>query len=123
MTALRRRHVKDLFGRFVEDHVGLTGPTSSYIDLTEPRLATYGSTAPIRGVVLLDRQDTPVEASITPAGEAEALAQLIFQNAPENLSPTLIFDTLSEIVGAADRRRLYYSSLSDAADLLEQAFG
>lgn len=109
--------------RFVTDNIGLHGTSTAYLNLDEMTLAAFGATAPIGAVVLLDRQDGLVEAAFHPAGRAETLARLIYQNAPEKLSPTMIFDRLSEIVEAADLRRLYYSDLSDAADLLERAFG
>lgn len=108
---------------FMTDHMGLSDRHAAYVTLEEPRFAPLGRSAPIRGIVLLDRQSAPTEASMHDANRAQVLARLIDQNYAEHLSPTKIFDNLLEIADAARLQKLHYSDLGEGADLVEQTFG
>ena len=107
---------------FISRHTGLSSKSSIYLKIVEPMMADYGSRATIDAIVMLDRHEQQTEAGLRPAGQANTLARLITQNSAGEHSPTLIFDTLLDIVRNVELHHLNYTTLAEAGDVLEEHF-
>ena len=109
--------------KFVNARTGLSDRYAAYINLHETELAAIGNTAPIRAIILLQRQTEVVPVKLSAAGKAESLSKLIDQNFADHMSPTTTFDNMLSIVERAELRRIEFSVVEEAADLIEQEFG
>ena len=109
--------------KFVNDRTGLSDRYAAYINLHETELAALGNTAPIRAIILLQRQTEVVPAKLSLAGKAQSLSKLIDQNFAAHMSPTMIFENMLSIVEKAELRTLEFADVEDAAGLIEQEFG
>ncbi|EPX78955.1 hypothetical protein thalar_01771 [Litoreibacter arenae DSM 19593] len=109
--------------RFVDRRMGLADRYAAYINFRPSELAAFGTTAPIRAIVLLRRSDAPVSARLLPAGRAETLARMIDQNFATHLSPTLIFDEMSALMDRAELRTLEFSDVGQAAQCIAETYG
>ena len=109
--------------QFVNSRIGLSDRYAAYITLHDAELAGFGDAAPIRAIILLDRQTETAPAKLAMAGRAQSPAKLIHQNFAKHLSPTTIFDNLLKVVENSELRSLEFSDVADAADLIEQEFG
>lgn len=112
----------DAFRAFVEARPGPTRPRRRYVRLREDEIAPVGERAPVRGVVLLHRQDD-VEPALQPAEPAEVLEKLILQNFAMNAPAGEVLDALHAIVAQADCYALRYARAPQAVALLDDAFG
>ncbi len=110
------------FRRFVDRHEGPRSDRYLYLALDEAALAPLGETAPIRGVVLLDREDNAA-AEISPIGADEILQRTILRNFAHNLSGLETLDRLHAIVDEAQCFNLRYNAGEDAVASLVDAFG
>lgn len=101
------------------------GPRSErflYLDVGAETLAPLGETAPIRGVVLLDRDaDNPPE--MVPAGMDDVLQSTVLRNFADNFSGIETLDRLHRIIGGATCYRMSYSAAGQAVAMLGEAFG
>jgi len=107
---------------YVERHKGLAGENHIYVDLPEERFAPRGMSAPIRAVVLLDRNNTGKPASLVRENRAEGLKALIAQNFNRRFSASRILGTLESLVNDSEVLALRYTRLDDAAAALSQYF-
>lgn len=102
-----------------------SGPQSSrylYVNLTDGELAPFGTSAPIHGFVLLQR-DTAANPELIPASKGEILKHSILRNFSRNMSALDILDRLHAIVDGAECFTLRYATSEQAAALLRDAFG
>ncbi|WP_281859572.1 hypothetical protein [Litoreibacter halocynthiae] len=116
--SLSKNHLK-----FVNSRIGLSDRFAAYIDLQDTELAVFGASAPIRAIILLQRQTEAVPAKLSKAGSAQSIAKLIDQNFARHLSPTRIFDSMLSIVENSELRSLEFSDVEEAANLIAQEFG
>ncbi len=110
------------FRQFVDRHKGPRSDRYLYLALGEAALAPLGETAPIRGVVLLDREENAA-TDISPVGADEILQRTILRNFARNLSGLETLDRLHAIVDRAECFNLRYSSSEDAVAALVDCFG
>ena len=110
------------FGQFVDRHYGPHSDHYLYLALGEAALAALGEIAPIRGVVLLDREENTA-ADISPVGADEILKRTILRNFAHNLSGLDTLDRLHAIVDEAECYSLRYDAGEDAVVALLGAFG
>ena len=110
------------FRQFVDRHYGFHSDRYLYLDLDEAALAPLGETAPIRGVVLLDREEN-ASIDMSPVGTDEVLKRAILRNFAHNLSGLETLDRLHAIVDEAKCFSLRYDAGEDAVAALLGAFG
>jgi hypothetical protein len=107
--------------RFIDSRVVLRGTNYAYLELDRDAMAERGEQAPPGAFVLLERQEGAV-AALEPIGEAELLAQVIWQNFAREAEAPVILDALNRLVSGAQRFRLRYERAEDAAALLQREF-
>lgn len=100
------------FRDFVGAHTGPASESCVYLNLPDEGLAPFGETAPITGIVLLDRHDD-AEPALASLGVEEALTAL------RPADP----DRLPAVAAHADRLRLTYGDADEAAAFLVRRFG
>lgn len=110
------------FRAFVDRKAGPGNDRFLYLDLGADALAPLGEPAPIRGAVLLMR-DEGAAAELLPAGVDDILQSAIRRNFAHNLSGLDTLDRLHAIVAGAQCHTLRYSHAKDAVAVLEGAFG
>ena len=110
------------FHDFLRPRKGPRNSSYLYVKLTEDELAPLGTTAPICGIVTLQR-DPEAEPELIPSEKSETLKQLISQNFAREGPPLEILDRLHAIVTGADCYTLRYATGEQAAALLQDAFG
>lgn len=115
-------HVRNEFKRFLESRRGPSNRRWTYVNLRAEELAPQGATAPVRGLVLLDRK-VRGKARMTPVSKDRMLTELIEQNYARQLPATGIFDQLCALTEAADCFSLGYASVDEAALALQNVFG
>ena len=115
-------NVSDAFRRFVAARAGHGYRNRLYVTLRGRELAPLGASAPIGGIVLLDRRPTG-RAELAPVDPADALETIILQNFARDVPAGKILDTLEHVVRTARCHRLRYSRTSDAVARLDDAFG
>jgi len=107
---------------FAERREGLRGARYVYLDPGPAMLARLGETAPIRGMVLLDR-DPARPPKMTSAGTDEVLCNAVLRSFGDNFSGIETLDRLHQIVGGAACYRLSYSAAEQAVTMLGDVFG
>ena len=112
----------DAFRRFVAAREGHGHRNRLYVSLRSRELAPLGTTAPVGGVVLLERQPKG-KAMLAPVDPADALETIILQNFARDVPAVKILDTLDHVVRHARCFRLRYSRTDDAVARLDEAFG
>lgn len=110
------------FHRFVAQRAGLSRSNRLYVRLRRGELAPLGSTAPVRGIVLLERAPG-ARASLQRLDPADALERMILQNFARDRPTPVILETLASIAERSDCYALRYARCAPAITLLEQAFG
>ena len=106
---------------YIDSRIRLRGANYAYIDLDNSALAERGEQAPLGAFVLLEREEGAV-AALEPIGEAEVLAQAIWQNFAREAAAPVILGVLNRLVGGAQRFRLRYDRAEDAVALLQSEF-
>lgn len=115
-------NVRDDFKQFLKSRSGPNNRRWVYVDLHDDELARHGATAPVRGLILLDRQATG-EARLVPVTKDKMLSELIQQNYACQLPSMEIFDKLHALTETADCFCMQYASVSQAASILQDVFG
>ena len=107
---------------FVRDHAGPGLRNRLYVTIPPGTLAPLGETAPVKGVVLLERGEVraPRLGDVDPA---EALETLILQNFSLQAPTDRVLDALHAVVLGARCRRLRYRRSEEAATLLRDEVG
>lgn len=111
----------DDLASFIRTHEGPTSGQFRYVDLAADRLAPLGATAPVKGVVLLERQDG-AEPAVQDATEAEVLKACVLQSFGRTLSALDVLDHLHAMVLGAKCVKLRYADAPQAVRLLEEMF-
>ncbi|MFN4143552.1 hypothetical protein [Aestuariivirga sp.] len=106
---------------FIASHQGPADASWIYLD-PGPRMAPFGSHAPITAFVLLERREDATP-TLSPARTADVLRHLIAENIIRQLPMNVIFDRLHALALSAERHVLRYSDPQDAAQLLAERFG
>jgi Coenzyme PQQ synthesis protein D (PqqD) len=114
--------VREDFKRFLKLRRGPGNRCWMYVDLREHELSPHGGTAPVAGLVLLDRQ-AGAEAHLTRVGKDKMLTELIQQNYARQVPSANTFDLLHALTRSADCFSLRYESVRKAAALLQNVFG
>lgn len=108
---------------FIRTHEGPHSAKFRYVDLPEDRLAPLGARAPIKGVVLLDRNDKDGGAvHIEPASEADVLKACVMQSFGRAADALTVLDTLHAMVKETKCIKLSYSNASQAVTALQETF-
>lgn len=106
---------------FVADRPGPESARFRYVGLASHELAPLGETAPVRGVVLLRRDD--VDAPVLEAiSGSEILKRAILQNFSQGISALDMLDQLHAMVMNARCYEMRYQSGQDAVALLRRNF-
>jgi len=111
----------DRFDTFVQTHRGAESPRFLYLKMNETELAPYGETAPIKGIIELNR-DMDAEMALSPAKASDILKRTILQNFALEVSALETLDRLHRIVENADCYTLTYACGADAARHLKDTF-
>ncbi len=106
---------------FIERHAGPRGKRYLYLDLPEAQLAPRDMRLPVRGIVLLEREDSGA-AQLTRVEAGDALKQIIWQNFSREGSAKAILDRLAEITQRAPCIKLQYTDPKEGAQALVDAF-
>lgn len=107
---------------FVRAHAGPGFRNRLYVTVPPASLAPLGETAPVHGIVLLERGDEG-PARIEEVDPAEALETLILQNFSLETPTDRVLDALHAVVLGARCRRVRYRRSEEAAALLHAEFG
>lgn len=110
------------FHRFVAARRGHHRRNRLYVSLRRGELAPLGATAPIGGIVLLERRRR-VRPRIEAIDPADALETIILQNFARDRPSPAILDTLARVTLGSTCYRLVYARGTDAVRLLERAYG
>jgi hypothetical protein len=110
------------FSNFVTERRGPSNRNWTYVTLGHGELAPFGDLAPIKALVLLQR-DSRHGSKIETVPRSEMLREIILQNFASAVPPAQILDRLLHITEEAGCYRLQYGRISGAARLLEDAFG
>ena len=92
-----------------------------YIDLDSDMLAPFGTRAPIKAIILLNRTETGVSELAKIKG-GEALKRMIEQNFSRDMPALDILDFLHDVVADAGCYELNYRSGEEAVDLIRRQF-
>jgi hypothetical protein len=125
LPRLRRPFPESLgkeFEAFIAARPGPENHQYRYVGLEENELARLGVTAPIKGLVLLERVDSG-PALIESVSQGEMLARLIRKNFATDMPVTHIFDRLKKLTEQTECIRLRYSSGQSAIEALGARFG
>lgn len=107
--------------RRLDERRGPSGKRYCYLDLPDRELAPHGTSAPIGGFVLLER-DADAVPELLPVGESELLRQVIWQNFGRIELAPRILERLHGMVAGSRSFRLRYARAEQALDLLHEAF-
>src|SRR5262249_26766877 len=116
------RNLGSAFYNFVAERRGPSNKNWSYVTLRDGEIAPFGDLAPIKGLVLLER-DGGRGAELKAVSRSDILKEIILQNFASAVPPGQILDRLLRIVYHAECYRLRYGRMSSAARLLEDKFG
>ncbi len=106
---------------FLDSRRGLAGQRYLYLELSREELAERGTTAPVGGFVLLER-DPEARPTLSPIREGELLRQVIWQNFARSRPAPRIMERTRRLVQSARRFRLRYAKAQQAVDLLKETF-
>ncbi len=99
------------------------GPRNrQYKYLALARQPLHGMSLPVGAFVILDRQDDPVAAHLSPVTPDIAMDALLHQNFTRDRHSADILRAIATILSAQPVFRLVYADLSDAVECLETAF-
>ena len=110
------------FHAFLRHRRGPRNSNRLYVNLTDDELAPLGTEAPVRGIVMLQR-DPEATPELVPEEKSETLRQVIWQNFAREGPALEILDRLQEITAEADCFTLRYATGEQAITLLQAAFG
>lgn len=114
--------VREELETFLDARAGIHDSHYHYVDLAKPELAPLGTSAPVAGLVLLERRNAS-PARLEPVSHGEMLKLIIRRNFADVVPAPDIFDRLHGLAGGVPRFRLVYSRGRDAIRLLQQEFG
>jgi hypothetical protein len=106
--------------RFATERAGPSNKSWAYMKLGGTEIAPLGTVAPIKALVLLQREARR-RAKIEPVPKNEMLREILLQNFAQ-VPPVETLDRLLQIAERAGCYRLCYSQVADAARLLVETF-
>lgn len=106
---------------YIKDRRWISNRQYKYIAPFKDHLAHFGDTAPIGGLIFLDRKDG-VKATLTKVSQSETLKTLITQNFSRAINAGSILKMLQFIASAAPSYTLEYDNTEDAINLIEHHF-
>lgn len=115
-------HLDNHFKNIVKSRSLLHNRRYCYVGLNSEEMVPYGTSAPIKGVILLYREEVN-KPTLEPVGKKEAIKEVILRNFARNNSAVDIVDRVSSIVNNAKCYKLSYEQVPGAARLLMQNFG
>lgn len=110
------------FHEFVAARAGASRKNRLYVLLRGNELARLGASAPVGGVVLLERAPG-ARARLASIDPADALERIILQNFARDRPTDVILETLARVVEASACYHLRYARCGSAISLLRGAFG
>ncbi|WP_366554884.1 PqqD family protein [Aquibaculum sediminis] len=112
------------FTAFIEEHAGPRDAYYVYLDLPPDRQASFGTSASLGAVVLLERDPEVSQARLEPAEPAQALRLLLGQSLSIGGCGSRLLEDLHDLLAARPCLILHYSDLEQAVALLQdgQAF-
>ena len=110
------------FSNFAFEHAGPKSDRYLYVKLSKREQAELGTTAPIRGITILQR-DTAAKPALMKVKNSTVVRDVILRNFARQNSALEIVDRLYSIAEKADCYTLRYASLDQAVELLDDAFG
>ena len=110
------------FAEFVAAREGPRNKGHVYVRLRAGELAPLGASAPIRGIVALDR-DGEAAPMLAAADRSDILKRVIMRNIARDVAALDVLDRFMAIVNDARCFTLRYGDGGDAAELLFREFG
>ncbi len=115
-------HIDRRFTNFVKSRSVLHNNRYCYVGLQPDQMVPFGTTAPIKGAILLYRE-TVEKPQLEPIGRKEAIKEIILRNFARNNSAVDIVDRVAAIVDNGQCYKLNYQHIPVAARLLINKFG
>lgn len=112
----------EAFSSFAFEHAGPKSDRYLYVKLSKREQAELGTTAPIRGITILQR-DTAAKPALMKVKKSAVVKDVILRNFARQNPALEIVDRLYSIAEKADCYTLRYASLDQAVELLDDAFG
>ena len=109
------------FLRFFDENKGESNHRYSFIQLNEELLPPYGTTAEIKGIVILQREEG-ASVELSEATMAETVKKMILRNFARRNPALDIVDRIYKIVGKSSCYKLIYDNLDEASDFLIERF-
>jgi hypothetical protein len=110
------------FRDFIRNRSVIRNSRYCYVRLVGEEMVPYGASAPIAGIILLDRQSVPMP-ELSVESKKEAVKEIILRNFARGSSPAGIVDRIQNIVDDALCYRLIYQDVPEAARLLLETLG
>lgn len=110
------------FAKFVENRCGPQNDRYLYVRLGLSEQAALGTTAPIRGITILQREKN-VEPQLSEIKKSTVVKDMILRNFARQKPGLEIVDRLYSIVEKVACYRLQYDNLEQASNLLKEVFG
>lgn len=102
----------------------VSGPRNrQYLYLSLPAQPPCGTALPLGALVILDRRDSPVAATLEPVGPEDAMDALLFQNFSRDRHSGDILQAVAATLCETPAFRLRYHDLGEAVDCLQRQFG
>lgn len=115
-------HLGQSFRNFIRNRSSIWNHRYCYVTLENVEMVPYGISAPIKGIILLNREDIE-EPQLEPAGRKEVIKEVILRNFARVNNSIDIVDRIAAIVDSAECYRLRYEQVPSAAELLIDRFG
>ena len=109
------------FVNFISDRAGPKNNRYLYVGLDPDEQAPLGTTAPIRGITILNREKG-AESGLQKVKKSTVVKDMILRNFARKNPGLEIVDRLYSIVENAECYSLKYDNLDQAVNLLEDAF-
>ena len=114
--------ISSRFAKFVENRCGPQNDRYLYVRLGLNEQAAVGTTAPIRGITILQREKN-AEPQLSEVKKSTVIKDMILRNFARQNPGLEIVDRLYAIVEKAACYRLRYDDLEPASNLLKEMFG
>ncbi len=111
----------DAFREFVDGYTAMEGDGVAYLKLWDGEAGTFGETAPVRALILLDRR-SDAASDLVPATGSELMKTLMSTAFAPHIEAADLLRGLAGLAEAAELYRLTFSSSREAASLLSARF-
>jgi len=116
------KDLKQAFVDFISDRAGPKNTRYLYVMLGPDEQATLGTTAPIMGITIMQREKN-AEPGLLEVKKSIVVKDMILRNFARQNPGLEIVDRIYSIVENAECYSLRYDNLDQAVNLLEGAFG